>query len=127
MTFWFLFGFIGLIVGICLLVISFKNNFKGEYIAMIAGLILTAAGVIALITVADTSINYNQFEISFELQQEVYHNIQENDNWYPDIYNVADVISANKELCDYQARRKMYGFLSIIPERVFDIEPIGLD
>ena len=127
MTFWFLFGFIGLIVGICLLVISFKNDFKGEYIVMIAGLILTAAGVIALITVADTSISYNQFEISFELQQEVYHNIQENDNWYPDIYNVADVISANKELCDYQARRKMYGFFSIIPERVLDIKPIGVD
>jgi len=127
MTFWFLFGFIGLIIGIFLLVISFKNDFKGEYIVMIVGLILTAAGVIALVSVADTSIDYNLFETSFELQQEVYHNIQENDNWYPDIYNVADVISANKKLCDYQARRKMYGFFSIIPERVLDIKPIGLD
>ena len=127
MTFWLIVGFIGLAAGIFLLVISFKNDFKGEYIALIAGLILTAVGIVALVSVADTSIDYNQFEISFKLQQEVYHNIQENDNWYPDIYNVADIITANKKLCDYQARRKMYGFFSIIPERVLDIKPIGLD
>lgn len=127
MVFWLIFGFIGLAAGIYLLVISFKDNFKWECIAMIAGLILIAVGIIAPIVVVDTSINYNQFEISFELQREVYHDIQENDNWYPDIYNVADVITSNKELCDYQARRKLYGFFSIIPERVLDIKPIGVD
>lgn len=127
MAFWLIVGFVGLAAGIYFLVISFKDDVKWEYIALIAGIVLIIVGAIVLITVADTRINYNLFETSFKLQQEVYHDIQENDNWYPDIYNVADVMTANKELCDYQARRKMYGFFSIIPEYVLDIEPIGVD
>ena len=127
MAFWLIVGFIILTAGIYFLIIALKDEFDWSDIAMIIATILIAVGVIAPICVADTRINYNQFENSFELQRELYNGIQENDNWHPDIYNVVDIMTANKELCDYQARRKMYGYFSIIPERVLDIEPIGLD
>ena len=73
-------------------------------------------------------VDYNKFEKAFEIQKEQFNMIAEKGNIGNSEYiYVIDAINSNKQLAEYQASKSLWGFASTIPERVFDIEPIGIE
>lgn len=70
---------------------------------------------------------YNQFELSYEIQREFIEDMAAADpNVNTSLVYVADILDANKELAEYQAANDYYGFFSLIPDRVHNIQKIGI-
>ena len=88
----------------------------------ISGVVALVISITMLLCATGVHFDYREFESSFEIQREIYENVAFQDN----VLVTADIIKANSELAEYQARRMIYGKFSAIPERVLDIEPIGV-
>ena len=68
---------------------------------------------------------YNEFEKSFELLSDYYEAFDATTNLDSNCIYVIDIVGANRELAEWQARHELYGIMSIVPDRVMDISPIG--
>lgn len=114
------------IIGIVLLamgIAAFLCFPGGDSVALgISGIVALVISITILLCATGAHFDYREFESSFEIQREIYENVAFQDN----VLVTADIIKANSELAEYQARRMIYGKLSAIPERVLDIEPIGV-
>ena len=69
--------------------------------------------------------DYNKFEKSFELLSDYYEAFDATTDLNHNYIYVIDIIGANRELAEWQARHELYGIMSIVPDRVMDISPIG--
>lgn len=126
MTFW-----ISVMVALAIiLIISIVCIRKSKYyngllfgISMFSGALLF---FIALLVLA-CWMNYIKFENSFVIQKEMYEEIAASKSPINDLYLTADIINANAELAKYQASKSIYGPFTIIPDRVLDITPIGVN
>ena len=118
-----------IVIAFILAIVFFILNKKNEWwnIGQLLGFAFSLGfAFIMLLAVCGETMSYRQFETSLEIQREYIEEIAAADpNADLGLVYVADMIEANKQLADYQARRQVWGFASIIPERVFDIEPIG--
>ena len=93
---------------------------------------VSTAGIMTLLIIvfaASVRVGYNTFERKFEIQRQQYEamvqsgKIDENDVTY-----VMDVLRWNYALAEYQADYLYCGdAMSLIPRRVMDIKPIGLE
>ena len=113
------------IIGIVLLVIgiiAFVCTYDTPVWLGISGIVALVISITMLLCATGSYFGYKEFESSFEIQREIYENVAFQDN----VLVTADIIKANSELAEYQARRMIYGSFSAIPERVLDIEPIGV-
>ena len=100
---------------------SCGNDGWGFIIGIVCG-VITLIFIIAPIC---TTIEYNEFEKSFEFLTNYYETFDaaDIDNNY--VYTM-DIVDANRELAGWQAKHELYGIMSVVPDRVMDISPIGL-
>lgn len=93
---------------------------------------VSTAGIMTLLIIAFAApvrVGYNTFERTFEIHRQQYEamvqsgKIDEND-----AIHVMDVLRWNYTLSEYQADYLYYGdAMSLVPRRVMDIKPIGLE
>ena len=126
MVIWYIISTILLLVGIVAFYMGRKirhicDNFCHVMIGMTA---IFLSIVISIVTTIDY-FAFIGFENKIELQRTQYEML-ENELSNDKITYVLDIIEVNNELADYQAQKQMFKKFSAIPERVFDIKPIGL-
>lgn len=124
---WFWLG-LALALVIYAVVIFTTRDFDYDFGWFMTGVVACGLALcFTLITVASRT-DYVKFEKAFEIQKAQFEVIAESgvmdDSKY--VY-VIDAINSNKELAEYQASKAIWGFASTLPDRVFDIEPIGVE
>ena len=74
-------------------------------------------------------LGFNRFEYEIELRREQYSVLTSENYNIPssNVYIIEDVMTINEELTALQASRAYYNNWSLYPERVLDIQPIGLE
>lgn len=86
-----------------------------------------AIAMLMLALVCATRLDYAAFEKKFEIQRNQYEAIvQSGVTNETNMVYVADIIEWNNTLATYQANHEYFGVVSVIPDRVMDIDPIGL-
>ena len=88
----------------------------------LAGPLAVCVAVFLTLFLIIASLSYREFEQSFIRQQELYENFELPDNDYTYVMNI---LEANQELIDYQTRKELYGFASLVPDSIMELEPIG--
>ena len=81
--------------------------------------------VIALVILC-VRTDYNQFEMEYNIQSSMYEQLSTSDINKDNLFYIMDIFSCNKKLTEYQARHIYYGIASLIPDRVMELQPIGL-
>ena len=123
--FWFIFVGVVLAFGIISWIIYANDRVRDGWALTAA--ICTFVPIFIGFCLIGVRNDYNKFERSFEIQRAYIEEIAAAD---PDadmsLIYMADMIEANQQLANYQAAREVNGFFSLIPERVFDIDPIGV-
>ena len=114
---------VGLVCGVRLAANFGKHGDLGFVMALICGILVLIFTVIPIVT----TIEYREFERSFYILSDYYEildipEISNNNNY---IYTV-DIIQANHDLANWQAKHQLYGIMSVVPDRVMNISPIGL-
>ena len=121
--FWWILGIIVFIIGIVSWILIIKIN---KDFVVLTAVIGTMVGILLIGASIGTYLEYKTFETSFEFQKATIEEIAA-DTLEPEmgLVYVADILDANQQLAEYQARYKVHGpIFSLIPERVLDIEPI---
>lgn len=123
-------GLVALVACIALIAMSLspsKSCSTFWFIIGVSSLMGTLFSFLLLLWVPMTIAEYNQFETKYEIQQEMFTAYQEN---IPEVANnivyVADLMEINEELADYQASKQYWGRWSCLPDRVLELQPIGL-
>ena len=88
----------------------------------LAGPLAVGAAVVLIVMLIIAPLSYREFEQSFIKQQELYENFELPDN---DFTYVMNILEANQELIEYQTRKELYGFISLVPDSIMELEPIG--
>lgn len=71
--------------------------------------------------------DYKEFEIKYEIQQEMVEEFKQNGSETANnLIYVMDILEINQELADYQASKQFWGLWSCLPDSVMDLKPIGL-
>lgn len=86
---------------------------------------LTFVGIM-LIVILCIRIDYNKFEAQIEIQRAQYEQLIEKGN-SSEVILIEDILSINQDLSEMKASRLTYNNWSLYPERVLDIQPIGLE
>lgn len=124
MWFWFSLAAVLLIYGV---VIFATKDFDDDFGWFMTGVVACGLAICFTLVTFGTRTTYIEFEKAFEIQKTQFEAIAESgamdDSKY--VY-VVDAINSNKELAEYQASKATWGFVSALPDRVFDIEPIGV-
>lgn len=124
MTFWVSIIILCIVTFIFCVIYCRKSSSDVFIIGAIASGVLT---FIIGLTVLVCWMEYINFENSFAIQQDFYQEIIESDSPLNDVYLTADIINANQELTKFQASKKIYGPFTVVPDRVLDITPIGIN
>lgn len=124
MWFWIILALILLVYA----VIIFKiKDFDYDFGWVLSALICCVVAFLTLVGSIGCRMEYNEFEKTFEIQKEQFNMIAEkSDIGSSEYIYVIDAINSNKRLAEFQAEKSIWGFTSIVPNRVFDIEPIGI-
>lgn len=126
---WMIVTLIAAMLFVMLLIVSIKV-FGHEY-DWIAALGATFCGVttlVILLVAISYSMEYKNFEASFEIQRQTIAALTEKNNINSDnLLYMADMVEANKRLAEMQASKRNWKNWSMYPDRVLDIKPIGLD
>ena len=121
MIFWTIVFIILLIIGIVFTRLSILDYYKEHfgYFAVSAASFILCIIVFLANTIA--FIEYMGFKKSFETQRYYYETLPKEN------HHVVDVIAANKELAEWQVDKQIWGFMSIVPDEILDIKPIGAE
>ena len=119
MTFWLI--ILGVVIALAVLFFILADEYYAFWMEL-AGPLAVCVAVILTITLIVIPLSYREFEQSFIKQQELYENFELPDNDYTYVMNI---LEANQELIDCQTRKEMYGFASLVPDSIMDLEPIG--
>lgn len=126
MTFWIFIITICVIACIISIIYIKKSKFSNDAL-MLFSLLSGIMSFLITIIVVCCWMDYINFEHSFVIQKQTYEEIAASENPINDLYLTIDIIGANAELADYQASKNIYGPFTIVPDRVLDITPIGVD
>lgn len=121
-------GSIGLIISIIILVLSMKySSYDITFATGLISMVCIFVSFIILIWAPLTYLGYEEFEVKYEIQQEMLREYQEN---LPEVVSnmvyVADLMEINQELAGYQASKQYWDWWSCLPDEVMDLKPIGL-
>ena len=93
-----------------------------------AQLFCGATTLVILLVAISYSMEYKNFEASFEIQRQTIAALTEKNNINSDnLLYMADMVEANKRLAEMQASKRNWKNWSMYPDSVLDIKPIGLD
>ena len=119
MIFWLI--VLGVVIATAITFFILANKTYALWVELAGPLAVGVAVVLALLLII-APLSYREFEQSFIKQQELYENFELPDNDYT---YVMDILEANKELIEYQTRKELYGFISLVPDSIMELEPIG--
>lgn len=126
---WMMVAVIAAVLFVMLLIVSIKVlDYEYDWIAAL-GATFCGATTLAILLVALTyTMEYKNFEASFEIQRQTIAALTENNDINSDnLLYMADMVEANKQLAEMQASKRNWKNWSMYPDRVLDIKPIGLD
>ena len=112
-----------------LCIVFIKLSMKVEYDNfwhVLCAVICGASAFQILVVVSSGRLEYNKFERSLEIQRNVIEQIYDERNILDYNFYIADIVEANAEMADYQARKEYSGTFTIVPKSVMDIKPIGV-
>ena len=119
MTFWLI--VLGVVIALAVLFFILADKSYAFWLELAGPLAVGVAVVLALLLII-APLSYREFEQSFIKQQELYENFELPDN---DFTYVMNILEANQELIEYQTRKELYGFASLVPDSIMELEPIG--
>lgn len=119
MIFWLI--VLGIVIAAAIVFFILANKCYAFWLEL-AGPLAAGVAVVLTIMLVIAPLSYREFEQSFIRQQELYENFELPDNNYTYVMNI---LEANQELIDYQTRKELYGFASLVPDSIMELEPIG--
>lgn len=119
MTFWLI--VLGVVIAAAIVFFILAGEY-GAFWLELAGPIAVGVAVILITMLIIAPLSYREFEQSFIRQQELYESFELTDNDYTYVMNI---LEANQELIDYQTRKELYGFASLVPDSIMELKPIG--
>lgn len=126
---WMIVALIAAMLFVMLLIVSIKVfGHEYDWIAVLGAAFcgVTALGI--LLVAISYSMEYKNFEASFEIQRQTIAALTEKNNINSDnLLYMADMVEANKQLAEMQASKRNWKNWSMYPDSVLDIKPIGLD
>lgn len=120
MIFWLI--VLGVIIALAVVFFILANKYYAFWMEVAGPIAVCVAAVLVLVLIA-VPLSYREFEQSFIKQQELYENFELPDNDYTYVMNI---LEANQELIDYQTSKEIYGFISLVPDSIMELEPIGV-
>lgn len=126
---WMIVALIGALLFVMLLIVSIKVlDYEYDWIAALGASLCGATTLVILLVALTYSMEYKNFEASFEIQRQTIAALTENNDINSDnLLYMADMVEANKQLAEMQASKRNWKNWSMYPDRVLDIKPIGLD
>lgn len=126
---WMIVALIAALLFVMLLIVSIKVlDYEYDWIAALGAAFCGATTLVILLAAIAYSMEYKNFEASFEIQRQTIAALTENNNINSDnLLYMADMVEANKQLAEMQANKRNWKNWSMYPDRVLDIKPIGLD
>lgn len=126
---WMIVALIVALLFVMLLIVSIKVfGHEYDWIAALGAAFCGATTLVILLVAISCSIEYKNFEASFEIQRQTIAALTENNDINSDnLLYMADMVEANKRLAEMQASKRNWKNWSMYPDRVLDIKPIGLD
>lgn len=126
---WMIVALIAALLFVMLLIVSIKVfGHEYDWIAALGAAFCGATTLVILLVAISYSIEYKNFEASFEIQRQTIAALTENNDINSDnLLYMADIVEANKRLAEMQASKRNWKNWSMYPDRVLDIKPIGLD
>ena len=126
---WMIVAFIAALLFVMLLIVSIKVlDYEYDWIAALGAAFCGATTLVILLVAIVYSMEYKNFEASFEIQRQTIAALTENNDINSDnLLYMADMVEANKQLAEMQASKRNWKNWSMYPDKVLDIKPIGLD
>lgn len=124
MIFWTIIGLIAIASCIIFSVLFLIDRSYSDWKWIVSFVSGGAAIMISIISLT-LFLEYHDFTIEHEIQREFYESISASSE--NEVLKVVSILESNKQLAEYMAEKKVYGFLSVVPKSVFDIEPIGIE
>lgn len=126
---WMIVALIAALLFVMLLIVSIKVlDYEYDWIAALGAAVCGVTSLVILLVAIVYSMEYKNFEASFEIQRQTIAALTENNDINSDnLLYMADMVEANKQLAEMQASKRNWKNWSMYPDRVLDIKPIGLD
>lgn len=126
---WMIVALIAAMLFVMLLIVSIKVfGHEYDWIAALGAAFCGVTTLVILVVAISYSMEYKNFEASFEIQRQTIAALTEKNNINSDnLLYMADMVEANKRLAEMQASKRNWKNWSMYPDRVLDIKPIGLD
>lgn len=126
---WMIVALIAAMLFVMLLIVSIKVfGHEYDWIAALGAILCGATTLVILLVAISYSMEYKNFEASFEIQRQTIAALTEKNNINSDnLLYMADMVEANKRLAEMQASKRNWKNWSMYPDSVLDIKPIGLD
>lgn len=126
---WMMVAVIAAVLFVMLLIVSIKVlDYEYDWIAALGAAFCGATTLVILLVALAYTMEYKNFEASFEIQRQTIAALTENNDINSDnLLYMADMVEANKQLAEMQASKRNWKNWSMYPDRVLDIKPIGLD
>lgn len=126
---WMMVAVIAAVLFVMLLIVSIKIfGHEYDWIAALGATLCGATTLVILLVAISYSMEYKNFEASFEIQRQTITALTEKNNINSDnLLYMADMVEANKRLAEMQASKRNWKNWSMYPDSVLDIKPIGLD
>lgn len=126
---WMMVAVIAAVLFVMLLIVSIKIfGHEYDWIAALGAALCGATTLVILLVAISYSMEYKNFEASFEIQRQTITALTEKNNINSDnLLYMADMVEANKRLAEMQASKRNWKNWSMYPDSVLDIKPIGLD
>ena len=123
MIFWAIITLV--LVAFCILCIFLSRKYP--YSNWCIGTIFSGIAIVIIaLVIFCVRTDYNQFEMEYNIQSSMYEQLSTSDINKDNLFYIMDIFSCNKKLTEYQARHIYYGIASLIPDRVMELQPIGL-
>lgn len=126
---WMMVAVIAAVLFVMLLIVSIKVlDYEYDWIAALGAAFCGATTLVILLVALAYSMEYKNFEASFEIQRQTIAALAENNDINSNnLLYMADIVEANKQLAEMQASKRNWKNWSMYPDKVLDIKPIGLD
>ena len=119
MVFWTCVAFAAVLIGIVLMI--WIDHIRNDFIALHAIVISFVLALTIFLTMICTHFEVKETVEKIELKREAIEQMEG-----PLNSQIADIVIANNELFDLQARYNYYKSFSLIPSYINDIAPIGV-
>lgn len=126
---WMIVALIAAMLFVMLRIVSIKVfGHEYDWIAALGAAFCGVTALAILLVAISYSMEYKNFEASFEIQRQTIAALTEKNNINSDnLLYMADMVEANKQLAEMQASKRNWKNWSMYPDSVLDIKPIGLD